>query len=134
MALLQIHSDIVAVTKLIPLPLIKSFLIGEYSSFGMFWIIIPGHLSGWHREWKIVYIQEFLSLSISNRTLFSSAPSFYRQDLGPRNSEDTASAIQCLPTANFLYSKANHSLIVEHLRGIVEYLRGTVEHLRGNKM
>lgn len=69
MALLQIHSDTVAVTKLIPLPLITSFPIGEYSCFGVFWIIIPGHLSGWHREWKIVYIQEFLSLSISNCTL-----------------------------------------------------------------
>lgn len=53
---------------------------------------------------------------------------------GTSNSEDTASAIQCLPAVNFLYSKANHSLIVEHLRGIVEYSRGIVEHLWGNKM
>ena len=39
---------------------------------------------------------------------FSSASSFYRQGLGPRNSEDTASAIQCLPRVNSSHSKANH--------------------------
>lgn len=79
MALLQIHSDTVAITKLIPLPLVTSFLIGEYSSFGVFWISIPGHLSRWHREWKIVSIQEFLSLSIFKLHPFSSASSFYRR-------------------------------------------------------